>query len=215
MNPPIPTPIFRMLHIDNLPVVLQRGGMHASNQIPADGLPYKTIHNLDIQNERHQRIIPCGSGGTLHDYVPFYLGPRSPMLLQLHTGRVTGYTEGQTPLIYLVSTAQKVAEAGCGFVFSDGHGIARFTEWYADLVNLDKLDWDMIYARIWRDSVDDMDKQRRKQAEFLMYHHCPWGLIQEIAVINSGMTAKVTEILSAYPHLQQPAIKIRSEWYYG
>jgi len=91
-----------MLHIDNLAVVLQRGGLHAPLHVPVDGLTYRTIHNVDIQNERHVRNISCGPGGTIHDYVPFYLGPLSPMMLQLKTGRVAGYTEGQTPLIYLV-----------------------------------------------------------------------------------------------------------------
>ena len=52
------------------------------------------------------------------------------MLLQLRTGRVPGYDEGQEPLIYLVSTAQAVLDAGTDFVFSDGHGLATFTDWY-------------------------------------------------------------------------------------
>ncbi|TWJ32652.1 type II toxin-antitoxin system toxin DNA ADP-ribosyl transferase DarT [Geobacter argillaceus] len=214
MTTPIPTPIYRMLHIDNLAVLLQRGGMHAPCHVPDDGLPYKTIHNLDIQNERHVRPIPCGPGGTLHDYVPFYLGPRSPMLLQLHTGRVDGYTEGQAPLIYLVTTAQALVEAGCGYVFSDGHGIARFTDWYADLDMLENLDWDMIYERYWSDDVDDMDRQRRKQAEFLVHQQCPWNLIREIAVINNNVAARVREILSAYPNAHRPDVQVRSVWYY-
>lgn len=94
------------------------------------------------------------------------------MLLQLKTGRVEGYNEGQEPLIYLVSSAQRVRDSGAGFVFSDGHGIAAFTEWYAGLADLDKVDWDMVFQRYWRDTVDDMDRQRRKQAEFLVYRFC-------------------------------------------
>ncbi|MCK4390123.1 MAG: DUF4433 domain-containing protein [Desulfobacterales bacterium] len=69
--------------------------------------------------------IPCGPGGVIHDYVSFYFGYLCPMLLQLHTGRVEGYADGQDPIIYLVSTVQTVLESGSGFVFSDGHGIAR------------------------------------------------------------------------------------------
>lgn len=203
-----------MLHIDNLPVLLQRGGLHASRHVPDDGRPYKTIHNLDIQNERHVRTIPCGPGGTMHDYVPFYLGPRSPMLLQLHTGRVAGYTDGQTPLIYLVTTAQAVVEAGCGYVFSDGHGIARFTDWYADLCMLDNLDWDMIYARYWSDTINDMDRQRRKQAEFLIHQRCPWNLIHSISTINNSIATRVQEILSAYPNVNRPDVEVCRMWYY-
>ena len=85
---PAPTPIYRFLHVDNLAVVLQRGALHAPNHCPKDGLAYKTIHNLDIQNQRRVTKIPCGPRGVIHDYVAFYFGPLSPMLLQLHTGRV-------------------------------------------------------------------------------------------------------------------------------
>ncbi len=94
MNPPIPTPIYRIVHIDNLETLLRRGGLHAANHTPGDGLPFRTIHNVSIQNLRQARSLPCGPGGTMHDYVPFYFGVLSPMLLQLKTGRVTGYNEG-------------------------------------------------------------------------------------------------------------------------
>ena len=73
------------------------------------------------------------------------------MLYPLHTGWLPGYREGQAPLIYLVSTAQAIHESGTGYVFSDGHGIAHFTRWYDDLAHLDKVDWEAVYARDWRD----------------------------------------------------------------
>ncbi len=167
MAPPAPTPIFRLTHVDNLETLLRRGGLHAPKHTPDDGLPYRTIHNVDIQAERRVRTIPCGPRGTIHDYVSFYFGYLSPLLLQLKTGRVAGYQEGQEPLIYLVSSVQRALEEGVPFVFSDGHGIAAFTSWYDDLVDLDKVDWGMVYQRYWHDTVDDMDRQRRKQAEFL------------------------------------------------
>ena len=119
MPVPIPTPIHRLIHLENLRVCLQRGGLHAPKHTPNDGLSYKTIHNIDIQLVRHEKNIPCGPGGVIHDYVSFYFGPRSPMLYQLHTGMVNGYSEGQESLIYLVSNAQAVAKNGAGFAFSD------------------------------------------------------------------------------------------------
>ena len=113
-----PTTIFRFIHIDNLRSCLERGGLHAPNHCPDDGKMYRTIHNVDVQNKRHEISIPCGPGGTIHDYVPFYFGYLSPMMLNLRTGKVPGYEEGQTPLIYLVTTAQAVRDRGAGFVFS-------------------------------------------------------------------------------------------------
>jgi hypothetical protein len=90
---------------------------------------------------------------------------------------VTGYTEGQEPLVYLKTTVQAVEQSGLGFVFSDGHGIAAFTSWYADSSRLNEVDWTMVYERYWRDEVGDMDRQRRKQAELLIHRTCPWTLI--------------------------------------
>ncbi len=209
---PRPTPIYRLLHIDNLAVILDCGGMHAPNHPPEGASDYRAIHNVDIQKIRRQRPIACGPGGTVHDYVAFYFGPRSPMLLQLHTGRVEGYSEGQEPLIYAVSTIETVTQAGLGFVFSDGHGIAAFTQWFDDLNDLDKVDWDMAYADYWADTVDDMDRQRRKQAEFLVHRFCPWEVVHRIGVLNEAVKERVERILNR-KNISMP-VEVRRQWYY-
>jgi hypothetical protein len=214
MAPPQPTRIVRLIHITNLPLLLQRGGLHAPNHTPNDGLSYRTIHNLEIQSQRRVRMIPCGPGGAIHDYVPFYFGERSPMLYQLHTGRVPGYNEGQSPLIYLVSTAQRVQQQQLPFVFSDGHGIAAFTSWFADLRDLDKVDWTAVNATYWRDTADDMDRQRRKQAEFLVHRFCPWSALLGIAVYNEQSQAAVEAVLQQFPATPGFAVKVRRDWYY-
>lgn len=214
MQPPIPTPIFRLVHLDNLEVLLRRGGLHAPNHTPNDGLPYRTIHNLEIQTERRVRPIPCGPEGTIHDYVSFYFGWLSPMLLQLKTNRVRGYEEGQDPLIYLVSSVQRVAEMGLPFVFSDGHGIAAFTSWYGELGALDNVDWGMVYQRYWMDTVDDPDRQRRKQAEFLIHGFCPWSAIEEIGVLNETAKDNVERILARFDVSLRRDVTIKPVWYY-
>jgi hypothetical protein len=159
-------------------------------------------------------MIQCGPGGVVHDYVPFYFGYLSPMLLQLKTGQVAGYNEGQSPLIYLVSTAQTVYDSGTRFVFSNGHGVAAFTSWFDDLDALDNVDWNMVYQRYWQDNLDDMDRQRRKQAEFLVYRFCDWALIQEIAVFNKDVKLSVEGIMSTFPEKLWRKVSVRPEWYY-
>jgi len=134
------------------------------------------------------------------------------MLLQLKTGRVAGYNDGQEPLIYLKTTVQAVTEAGLRFVFSDGHGIAAFTQWFDTLERLDQVDWNMVYQRYWRDEVNDMDRQRRKQAEFLIYQSCPWALIQEIGVVNTTMKTHVEKTLEEFNG--SPLVNVRPAWYY-
>lgn len=211
---PNPTPVYRLIHIDNLAVCLQRSGLNAPNNPPQDGLDYRTIHREDVQLKLRITAINCGPRGTVHDYVPFYFGYLSPMLLQLKTGQVVGYGEGQEPLIYLVSSCQAVQAAGAGFAFSDGHGLAGFTEWFDDLAHLDKVDWDMVYQRYWADSPEDMDRQRRKQAEFLVHRFCPWSLIQEIGVLGQATAARVEAILGGHAPAMRRPVLVRPEWYY-
>jgi hypothetical protein len=214
MPPPNPTPIVRFIHVDNLGVCLRRGGLHAPNHSPNDGLTYRTIHNVSIQAQRQVQRVPCGPGGTIHDYVSFYFGYLSPMMLQLKTGQVPNYSEGQEPLIYLVTTAQAVHASGVGYAFSDGHGIAAFTNWFDDLADLDKVDWGMVNRRYWSDNVNDMDRQRRKQAEFLVHRSCSWDLISEIVVIDATMKARVEAILGGFAPSLARLVVVRSGWYY-
>jgi len=95
-----------------------------------------------------------------------------------------------------------------------GHGIAAFTNWYDDPSQLDKVDWRMVYQHYWSDKPDDMDRQRRKQAEFLVHKFCPWALIQEIAVINQSVKMQVENIMNDFaPEMRRPVI-MRPAWYY-
>lgn len=200
--------------MDNLPVIIERGGIDAPNHVPCGGLDYRTIHDVEVQVKRHQRPIACGPGGVVHDYVPFYFGPRSPMLLRLKTGQVEGYNEGQEPLVYLVSSAQAVAESGARFVFSDGHGLAAYTEWFDDLARLDRVDWAMVQETYWADTVEDPDRQRRKQAEFLIHEFCAWPLVRGIGVLNQEMANRVQEFLERGPSDHRPVVKVKKNWYY-
>jgi hypothetical protein len=214
MPPPNPTPIFRFVHVDNLDALMRRGGLHAPNHMPDDGLPYRFCHDPEVQGARSAVTITAGPGGTIHDYVPFYFGYLSPMMLKLKTGQVSGYNDGQEPLIYLVSTAQAVAAAGVEFVFTDGHGLAFFTKQFDRLERLDAVDWEMVYQRYWSDDTNDMDRQRRKQAELLVHRSCPWSLIQEIAVIDTETRDRVEAIQTAFPASQRKMVKVERSWYY-
>lgn len=206
--------LFRIVHLDNLPTLLKRGGLHAPNRTPADGLPYRTIHNTNVQASRSVRNIPCGPRGTIHDYVPFYFGPLSVMLLNLHTGRVEGYNEGQAPIIYLLTSIARIKAAGRPWVFSDGHGLADLTSWYDDLRRLDEVDWKIVGERYWRDTPDDNDRKRRKQAEFLVWEHLPWSAVAGIAVLDETAKAKVEGALGSHPLGTATKVRVKRDWYY-
>jgi len=200
--------------MDNLDTVIQRGVACAPNHTPADGLPYRPTHSHAVQSSRDLKLVGCGPRGVIPDYVPFYFGRLSVMLLNLKTGRVAGYDEGQEPIIYLVSTAQAVDAGSLGYVFTDGHGLAAFTSWFDDLSQLGAVDWGLVNERYWSDTRDDNDRQRRKQAEFLVHQGLPWRLISEIAVFDAVRARQVAQILQALPERLRPPIAVRRDWYY-
>ncbi len=211
---PIPTPILRLTHIENLPTILSREGLHSSNKTPFDQFPYKPIHNPNIQQKRHIQIIPCGPKGTLHDYVPFYFGRLSPMLFQIHTKQIPCCPDGQEKVIYLVAHVQEIIENNMKYVFSDGHGIARFTKYFDNIVNLDKIDFQIVNQKQWADDESDRDRQRKKQAEFLIHDFCPWICVREIIVMNQNMRDVVLEIFSKFSSKLHRPISIKRNWYY-
>lgn len=76
MNPAI----LHITNVGNLPAILQLGGLWSNNHLPAGGpAPISSAH-ANIQARRAATVVPCGLGGGLHHYVPFYFGERSPML---------------------------------------------------------------------------------------------------------------------------------------
>ncbi len=145
---PQPTPIFHITNIDNLSLILAGGTLRTIADLKATGVAYTSIAHQNIQDRRAYTQVPCGPGGRLHEYVPFYFGARSPMLYTISLGNVEGYEQGQEAVIYLVSTVQTVSNANVGHVFTDGHGIMGFTDFYDDLADLGEVDWPLMKKRI-------------------------------------------------------------------
>ena len=185
----------------------------ATSSLHQEQIDYVDIAYQGIQYRRASTRVPCGAGGVLHDYIPFYFAPRSPMLYAIHKGNVEGYREGQTPVIHLVCEAEAIEAAEICFVFTDGHAVIGYTSFFDDLQDLDlAIDWEIMEARYWADTDEDGDRKRRRQAEFLIHEFCPWTLIQEIGVIDNEIKKKVKEMLWNERHC--PPVTVYSSWYY-
>lgn len=205
------TKIYHITHLNNLPSIITRGGLIAKSR--QQQLRYTDIAHERIQDRRARTLVPCANRGTLHDYVPFYFAPRSPMLYTIHRGNVEGYQQGQTLVIYLVAEAEMIAAANLSFTFTDGHAIMAYSEFYEDLQDLEQgIDWKLMNSRYWFDTEDDPDRKRRRQAEFLIYGSCPWTQIREIGVINLSIRTQVQQRLQNCRH--QPPVRVYPNWYY-
>ncbi len=209
----MPTPIYHITHINNLRSIVENEGLLSHTASCRKGIRHTSIAHQNIQDRRAFRKVPCGRGGVLHDYVPFYFAPRSPMLYTISRGNVVGYDQGQTPVIYLVSSAEAVEAAELPFVGADGHAVMEYTGFFDDLYFLEYvIDWEIMEATFWADTDEDGDRKRRRQAEFLVHNFFPWRLITEIGVINSQIQTQVREILQNYNY--KPPVKVYPNWYY-
>ncbi len=206
------TLIYHITHLRNLPLILKHDGLFANSLRVERSIEHVNIAHASIQERRATTKVPRPPGGVLYDYVPFYFAPRSPMLYAIHRGNVEGYNEGEPPILHLVANVEAVAASSQPFVFTDGHAIMAFTNFYADLRELDKVDWEIMRARYWRDTLEDNDRVRRRNAEFLVHQFVPWQLIQEIGVMYKAVGDTVEQLLEGQTH--QPTVKVHKEWYY-
>jgi len=176
---------------------------------------YTNIAYERIQDRRSNKLVPCGAGGSLHDYVPFYFAPRSPMLYTINRGNVEGYSQGQQQILHLVTTAESVSDRGLAYAYTDGHAVMEYSDFYDDIEYLylePIIDWELMEARYWSDTEEDPDRKRRRQAEFLVYQFFPWHLVNEIGVINSTIQSQVRNLLLKSVH--KPNILVHRDWYY-
>ena len=135
------------------------------------------------------------------------------MLYKLARGGVPTYTEGQDPLIYLVSSVETIAEAGLRWLFSDGNCAAYVTEIFDDLDLLDsKVDWEVMRAAVWKNTAEDPDRMRRRMAEFLVHERVPMSCLVGVAVRTAAMRDRVGSTLDRR-RMALP-VRVQPSWYY-
>ena len=209
----MPVPIYHITHINNLESILQEGGLIANSCLKERQINYLDIAYESIQSRRANTVVPGSAGGVLHDYVPFYFAPRSPMLYAIHNGYVAQYQEGQDSVIYLVTDTEIIEAEGLDFTFTDGHAVMAYVDFYDELEALESvIDWNLMEAKYWSNTPEDPDRKCRRQAEFLIHQFCPWKIITEIGVINQIMKYKINEVLQKFN--TQKVVNVQRKWYY-
>jgi ssDNA thymidine ADP-ribosyltransferase, DarT len=169
--------IFRIVNKDNIDHVLQTG-CHCRNAIAAQS-KYVEIGNQELIEKRTQRAVPCGPGGTLSDYVPFYFTPYTPMLYNIKTGYGVP-KQSLEDIVILVSSLKKLQANQVSFVFSDRHAYLKTAQFSDDLRDLNRIIWPVLQVRDFK--RDDSDKFEKYQAEALM--RIQWWLREPIAILR-------------------------------
>lgn len=158
--------LFRMTHIENIPHILQNGITHSTSANA--NLNFVPIGDGSLIATRNDFLL--NNGRRLGGYIPFYFGTRTPMLYVVQNGfNMVAPTPAQN-IVYCVTSVQKIIDNKLDFVFTDGHAVDGFSTQYTavDVQNIDTiLDKNAINAKYWKDE-NDLDRKRRKEAEFLV-----------------------------------------------
>lgn len=224
MPAPKPTRLFHITAIANLPAILAAGALLSKNGGAAAGINYQNIAHAGAQGARAVRAVPNPPGGMVHDYVPFYFAPRSPMLYAINGGRVAGCAWRQADIVHFETTVENVTALGRPFVFYDRNATLAFSTAYTDLAHLDSaVAWDLIteapqldgYCMYWQSRATVAryaDRMERRQAEFLVRNEAPLDCMTRLGVIDAAHQAQVQAMVA---HAGVPlAVDIMPSWYF-
>ncbi len=204
------TLIYRITHLDNVPWILDHG-LHCATGATLDP-NFVSIGNPDLIGRRGTRDIPADPRGTLDDYVPFYFCTHSVMLFNVHTGRVQGVTAGQRDIAYIVSSVDQLEGSGVRFLFTDRHAYVANASFFAQVGELDKLDWPLIHGRDFKKDPNRPDKLELRAAELLAHRHVPVTSLLGIACYDDATCRTIRDEVKARGLPLHVAA--RPEWYF-
>jgi len=214
------TSLFRMIHIDNVPHILEHGITHrqSDNANPE----YVQIGDASLIVVRSTLTVEVNNGDLLSDnfpviclgdFIPFYFGFKMPMLYVMQKGgNFVARATNPEDIIYLVSSVERVIEEEVPFYFSDIHPVD------GDLVGiydsdqvsslLDIIDVDAIQAEYWGGD-ENIDLKRKKQAEFLVANDLTVKVIRGYVCFNAAAKSRLLDM-----GISEKLIAVRPNYYF-
>lgn len=223
MAVPNPVRLFHITAIANLPGICGAGALLSKNGGAAAGIAYQNIAYQGAQGARAGRYVPDPPGGTVHDYVPFYFAPRSPMLGAIEKGNVADCAWRQADIVHLETTVAQITAGGTPFLFYDRNATLPYSQAFTDLADLREVAWDLLteeprldgFCKYWFDRprvARYADRMERRQAEFLVRGAVRLACFSRIGVVDDERAAQVRAILAA-AGVNLPVIVMR-DWYF-
>ena len=215
MTKPVPAEpkIYHIVHYDRLQSIVADGYLRCDAEIADSGAPGTTIGMKTIKERRLSRLVLNSCPDLcVGDCVPFYFCPRSVMLYVIHRGDhiELEYRGGQEPIIHLEADFHQVVDWAKNderrWAFTASNAGAYTFEDYADIADLEKVNWHAVQARDWEDCRDD------KQAEFLIERSFPWELVSRMGVRSQQVCEQVIALMQKSSH--RPSVEVKPDWYY-
>lgn len=199
--------LYRMTHIENIPHILQHGVTHiTSNNVNVD---YVAIGDGSLISKRN--MLALRNGKMLGSYIPFYFGTRMPMLYVIQNGYNGVSTLQPQDIVYCVTSVEQILNNQLEYVYTDGHAVESFSTFFfpESIDDIEQnIDKTAIESKFWKDE-NDLDKKRRKEAEFLVGNDIPQTAILGFAVYNEIAKAKLIQF-----GVNENIIGIRGQFYF-
>ncbi|QLA66842.1 DUF4433 domain-containing protein [Enterobacter pasteurii] len=180
--------VYHFTYYTNLEQIIKHG-LLSTNEKQKQKLAHENLANNDIQHRRSEMRVPCGPGGVVHDYVPFYFTKRSPMLLNV----IKNKNIDQEGIIYLAVPIEVVKNSSVVFTNFSANTLTPPT-FYSDPAYLKELNWDIITRQVWIPKPDSLKQQ--KMAELLIHDKVLISVISYIVAWDAGMKQYVSNLLT-------------------
>lgn len=213
--------VYHFTHVSHLPAIV-RDGLLSDSAMNASGSLMHEAGDRGIKDQRRRRVVPCGHCGVVADYVPFYFAPRSPMLYRITNphglagGGVTTYDGAADELVYLVTSVERLYQAGLSLVLTDRNAatsVARFQCDAATWFEPEFIDWPLMSAQLWHDTTEYPDRMARRMAECLAHQRVPWALFVKVAVANAAVAQEAHDALSSAGEHEMTTV-LAPSWYF-
>jgi hypothetical protein len=204
---PARTHIYHITDVANLAAIVASGRLLSDAGLIAAGAKPANVAFAHIKDRRRLKRIPGAGNRTVHEFVPFYYCPRSPMLLTINSGN-TGKPRGyQSQMLHLVSTVARGTALGRAWAITAMNAGTDYpTDFYHHTDDLERLDWELIGSNSWP------GRATQKCAEFLIADEFPWVQVVYIGCHNDAVRAQVERMLSGTSH--RLTVAVRPDWYY-
>lgn len=213
--PPDKPKIYHITHANNLPGIIQAGGLWSDAKRIEGQLQTSLIGMSRIKQRRLTEIeVTCHPGTKVGQYVPFFYCPRSIMLYILYRGNHNDieYREGQTPIVHLVAdleaSIQWATQNQIRWALSPTCAGAFYASFYNKHEDFHLIDWQAVANRDFREPA----VKEAKQAEFLMFNWFPWTLVEWIGVFDQNRERLVSSHILNASH--KPPVRVENAWYF-
>lgn len=202
-----------LTYFSNIPSIFEKGIL-SLNRVREKSLQFIDISSQEVQARRENKKLRINGGKNLHDYVPLYFATQTPMQYIIsHTAKSLG-REAITPqdeLVFIDIDPLAIFTLP-NVIFTDGNAANSETQFFNDIKDLDKIDWDVIYCPgDYHGSNRQCYKKewkRKKCSEVLVPNSVPIELFSRIVVFPQSGTDRFFEKINSLKG------KMQNDFYY-